>query len=70
MQINASQPIVSEHAILRYLERVKGMDIESLKNEILDHKTVEHIKFAKNCNIKKATHTLVVKNNTIITVEN
>ena len=26
---------VSEHAIIRYLERVKGVDIEILKNEIL-----------------------------------
>ena len=29
------QLIVSEHAILRYLERIKGIDIEEIKNAIL-----------------------------------
>lgn len=29
------RPRVSDHAIVRYLERVKGMDIKALKKEIL-----------------------------------
>lgn len=70
IQTHTATPIISEHAILRYLERVKGVDIEELKNEILDHNTVAQIKFAGNCTIKKANYTLVVKNNTIITIEN
>ena len=28
---------VTEHAILRYLERVKGIDIEAIKKEIMEH---------------------------------
>jgi hypothetical protein len=32
----APQPKVSSHAVLRYLERVKGMDIEAIEKEMLD----------------------------------
>lgn len=28
------RPLVSDHALLRYLERVKGMDIESIRDDI------------------------------------
>jgi chromosome segregation ATPase len=31
----SKEVIVSEHAILRYLERVKGMDLTAIKEEIL-----------------------------------
>lgn len=62
-------PIVSEHAILRYLERVKGIDIEAVRNEIMDERTETMVKFASSGRIKKDTHVLVVKNNVIITVE-
>lgn len=32
---NSKEPIVSEHAILRYLERIGGLDLEEIKNKIL-----------------------------------
>ncbi len=34
---------VTEHAILRYLERVKGIDIEEVKKEIVSAKTLAQI---------------------------
>ena len=34
-RLQSSDIIVSEHAILRYLERAKGLDIEAIKEEIL-----------------------------------
>ena len=37
---------VSDHAVLRYLERVKGLDIEGIKDEIL---TPELIALVKAC---------------------
>lgn len=40
----AIDPIVSEHAILRYLERVVGLDIEAHKRVILPPETIEQIK--------------------------
>jgi chromosome segregation ATPase len=69
IQLSSAEPIVSEHAILRYLERVRGIDLEEIKKEILDDKAKEHIKFAKSCKIKRSDHTLIVRDNTIVTVE-
>lgn len=28
------RPIISDHAVLRYLERVKGVDVESIRKEM------------------------------------
>jgi hypothetical protein len=36
--------IITEHAILRYLERVKGLDISEIKKEIVDNKLFRKIK--------------------------
>lgn len=36
-------PSVADHAIVRYLERVKGMDIQQLKIEISNHKQAERV---------------------------
>jgi len=35
---NNSELIISEHAILRYIERVLGIDIEEIKNKIVPNK--------------------------------
>lgn len=62
-------PVVSEHAILRYLERIKGMDISAIKEEILDEKTIANIKFIKcNGKIKRNDFNLVVKDNIIVSI--
>jgi len=37
-------PIVSEHAILRYIERTMGVDVEHLKQEILTDKVLDQFK--------------------------
>lgn len=37
-------PVVSEHALLRYLERKLGIDLEEVKKEILTDETAERIK--------------------------
>lgn len=34
-------PSVTDHAVVRYLERVKGMDIRMLKVEIANHKQAQ-----------------------------
>ena len=46
------ETIVSDHAIVRYFERVLGIDIDDVKEEIL----------------KQERHKNVVKDNTIVTV--
>lgn len=35
--IDGDTPHITDHAIVRYLERVKGMDIWDLKSEIMNH---------------------------------
>lgn len=37
------EPVVNEHAILRYLERVLGMDMEDIKRKIVTPKVREMI---------------------------
>ena len=41
---NNNDVVISEHAILRYLERVKGFNLEDIKNEMLDARTRESLK--------------------------
>lgn len=38
---------ISDHALLRYLERVKGVDLEAARNEV--HDVVELAGFAPGC---------------------
>jgi alanyl-tRNA synthetase len=60
--------VVSEHAILRYLERVKGLDISAIVEELSGQKVKQSVAFAPTCKIKRADHTLVVENRVIVTV--
>lgn len=36
MKTNSSVPAITDHAVVRYLERVKGIDIEAARVEIAD----------------------------------
>lgn len=62
------EPIVSEHAILRYLERVNGVNIRVIIDEIMDDTTKSTIKFMKNGKIKRDNYTIVVKNNVVVSI--
>lgn len=61
-------PIVSEHAIIRYLERVKGLDITEISNEIMDEKTKNAIKFMKNGKINRDEYALVIRDSIVVSV--
>lgn len=63
------KPVVSEHAIIRYLERVKGMDIDLIRREILTEKNVETIKTIGRGKIPIGNgFKLVVKDNIVVSV--
>ena len=48
-QLNAANGIiVSEHAIIRYFERVLGFDIEKIKREMVPEKIKDQIKLMKS----------------------
>lgn len=71
-KILTSDVVITEHAILRYLERVKGVDIEAIKKEILPDYTLGYI-LGVGMNSGKypaGTHKVVLSGNIITTVIN
>lgn len=62
--------VVSEHALLRYLERVKGVDLEEIKQEMLTNKTQELFETLGpgKYPIEGASARLVVKGSTVVSV--
>lgn len=60
--------IVSEHAILRYLERVYGLDLVKIKQEILPERIAAQAKAIGNGRYGVIDHTLLIKNNVVVTV--
>ena len=63
------EPVISEHAILRYMERVLNMDIERIKAMIVDSNTAALIKNLKTAKIPVGDGIrLVVKDNVVVSV--
>lgn len=62
--------VISEHAILRYLERVAGIDRESVRAAILPPKTEEAIKkfVSGTFPVDGQKFSVKVKNGTVVTV--
>ncbi len=68
-ELKTTDVIVSEHAIIRYLERKYQLDSQSLIDEILTVNNRTLIEFSKgNCKIKSGEIEFLVKNNVVITV--
>ena len=63
--------IVSEHAMLRFLERVEGFDLEKIKENVLPEITRDLMAKMMNANGKypAGTHNVVVRDNTVVTIE-
>jgi len=64
---NTDEVIISDHAMLRYIERVLGIDIEELKRKIVPSDKLS-AKSIMNGSYSFETHKIVVKNNTVVTV--
>ena len=62
------EPIISEHAMLRYIERVMNINLEDIGNRILTEENRKMIKFAGSCKIKSDGIELIVKDFCIISV--
>ena len=63
--------IISEHAILRYLERVNGINLEDIKNEILTESFKKVVETLGEGKIPLDNHPgiiAIVKGNTITTI--
>lgn len=60
--------IISEHAIIRYLERVYGLDLEKIRQEILPPPIAIQAKTIGNGRYGVMGHTVLIKDNVAITV--
>ncbi|TGZ35335.1 hypothetical protein EQ875_01616 [Photobacterium damselae subsp. damselae] len=67
-----STPVVTEHAILRYLERVKGISVSDIEQEILNNDAIKLIE-EYGIGSAKIPHSngcrLIVEDKTVITIE-
>ena len=60
---------VSEHAIVRYLERVKGVDITEIEREILNDNVVSYVsKLGGNGKFPNGDYQVVMKDFTVTTI--
>jgi hypothetical protein len=69
-----SNIVLSEHAMLRFLERYRGLDLDLLANEILPIEDEIAVKKRGDCTYvvpvrNKKPHRIVVKKNVVVTVE-
>lgn len=70
LQAKSPVPVVSEHAILRYLQRVKGLDLDAICREIMPDGVAEQIKLLKTCKLPVGNGVyLVVENHVVRTIE-
>lgn len=66
-ELGTNHPFVCDHAIVRYLERKKKMDIDAIKAEILTEQNISAIR-AGATKIKTDGVVLIIKNGVVITV--
>lgn len=66
---NSAVPIVSEHALLRYIERIHGIDIEEVRKRILTSATIQAARIVKSGKFPlEGGGQAIIKNNTIVSI--
>ncbi len=72
LKTSGKTPIVSEHAILRYLEHYHHINLDAVRNEILTDRVKSQIEVFGSCKIyanKNGSRMVTIaKDNTIVTV--
>lgn len=58
---------ISDHAIVRYMERVYGLDLDALRREMLTPDREHMIRMGAK-KIKAGDHVFIVENSVVITV--
>ena len=60
---------ISEHAVLRYMERIMKIDLAEIERELLTDDLRLRVKtLGGSCEIKKQDYTIVIKDYIIITI--
>lgn len=62
-----AEPGVSDHAVVRYMERVLGLDVDAIRREILTPERADMIRFGAHV-IKAPGYILRVENRVVVTV--
>jgi hypothetical protein len=63
------KPVVSEHATLRYIERILKIDLEKIEADILSEENKKVIDQVSSCKIPfKNDYLLIVRNKTVTTI--
>jgi hypothetical protein len=68
IKLLCKEPIVTEHAILRYLERVGGINTEDVKSKIMPESLVDKIKIVGDGEYPVGDFKIRVRDNQIVTV--
>jgi hypothetical protein len=69
LQKASAKPVVTEHAMLRYLERVRGLDLQALQDEILNDSRLAAINTLQSCRLPLGDgNLLLVENRTVKSV--
>lgn len=63
---DAMVPTISDHALLRYIERIHGVDVEAMKSALLTETVVLAIKAGATA-VKSPAGTMVIKGSTVVT---
>ena len=59
----------TEHSMLRYLERVKGVDLQEIQDEMLTDRERKNALELGTVNIKRPQYTIVIQNRKVITIK-
>lgn len=64
-----SDVTISDHAVVRYFERVLGYNIEEIRNTICPSDVKKKVKVLTNCKYPVKDFEIVVKDNKVVTVQ-
>ncbi len=64
----SAKVVISEHAILRYIERVMKVNLEEIKKKILPEEVEEKIRVVGNGKFPADTHRVKIQNGVVITI--
>lgn len=64
-------PMVTDHAVLRYLERVRGVDVDAARREMSVGVVAKAAEVFKNCVVKRGDGAcFVIRDGRVVTVRN
>lgn len=68
-KLSQKELIISEHAFLRYLERVEGINLEEIQAKILTKELMMKYKTLGNGTFPIGDFKIVIRNNTVVTIK-